>query len=315
MTGWYTPGKVHSRLDMGADGNIYFSTHRGSTKTTTDKFHYEGDWIIRVDPKTAKPEIVAHGPVAKHCIPCSAFDAERMIFYGGTAPGVPKEGDGVHFLAFDVKGKKTLCDVQNGPARYMILAKSTGKVYWTPGKEDGVGNVVCWDPAKGGEPYPIKAVLGLRSATQETKDGKVYTIAKSNKKGGEGVLFSFDTKTEAAEELGPAAVASNEYVASIDVDPTGRYLYYIPGAHGGGHRDGSPIVQYDIKTKTRKVLAFVAPFYKAKYGATPVGTYSTAIDPAGDKLYVTWNVDRGESRSWDCTALMVIHIPASERQP
>ena len=35
----------------------------------------------------------------------------------------------------------------------------------------------------------------------------------------------------------------------------------------------------------------------------------------GDKLYVTWNVDRGDTRTWDCCALTVIHIPEPERQP
>ena len=28
--GHYTPGKIHGRLDMGSDGWLYFSTHRGS---------------------------------------------------------------------------------------------------------------------------------------------------------------------------------------------------------------------------------------------------------------------------------------------
>src|SRR5262249_2265181 len=35
--GHYTPGKIHGRLDRGDDGLIYFSTHRGSTKVTTDQ--------------------------------------------------------------------------------------------------------------------------------------------------------------------------------------------------------------------------------------------------------------------------------------
>ena len=49
-------------------------------------------------------------------------------------------------------------------------------------------------------------------------------------------------------------------------------------------------------------------------GATLVGTFSTAVDPQGDKLYVTWNVDR-TGRGWDCFALTVIHIPEAERRP
>jgi hypothetical protein len=109
-------------------------------------------------------------------------------------------------------------------------------------------------------------------------------------------------------------VGENSYIASLDADPTGRYLYYVPGAHGGSDRDGSAVVQFDAKTCAKKVIAFLHPFYRVKYGCTPVGTYSTAVAPEGDKLYVTWNVNRC-GRSWDCCALTVIHIPESERQP
>ncbi|HEY1068578.1 MAG TPA: hypothetical protein VGE52_20810, partial [Pirellulales bacterium] len=153
---------------------------------------------------------------------------------------------------------------------------------------------------------------GLRAATQETRQGMIYTIAKS-KQPGAAALFAFNTKTEQVETLGDAQVGSQNYVTSLDVDPTGRYLYYIPGAHGGADRDGTPVVQFDVKTKQRKVLAFLHPFYKDKYGATLVGTFSSAVDPDGSKLYITWNVNRTGGRAWDCCALTVIHIPESER--
>src|SRR5688500_7447760 len=50
--GHYTPGKIHSRVDRGGDGWLYFATHRGSEGVTTDANHYKGDWIIRCDPAT-----------------------------------------------------------------------------------------------------------------------------------------------------------------------------------------------------------------------------------------------------------------------
>ena len=100
----------------------------------------------------------------------------------------------------------------------------------------------------------------------------------------------------------------------MDADPTGRYLYYIPGAHGNADRDGTPVVQFDLKTKQKKVLAFLHPFYQEKYGLALKGTYGAAVDPAGDKLYVTFNVNRG-SKAWDSCGLAVIHIPAAERTP
>jgi hypothetical protein len=241
------------------------------------------------------------------------MDPARRIFYGGTAPGTDAKEPGVRFFAYDVKNKKLLYSGPDGPPRYMILAKSTGRVYWSPGKEDAAGALVRFDPKKPGPPVKIDTTIGVRAATEETPGGIVYTVARGGK-GTPATLYAFDTKTEKGEAIGPASVGSANYITSIDADPTGRYLYYIPGAHGGAEKDGSPVVQYDTKTKTRKVIAFLHPFYQKKYGVTPVGTFSSAVDPKGDKLYITWNANRG-GRAWDVCALSVLHIPESERRP
>jgi hypothetical protein len=312
--GHYTPGKIHTRVDLGRDGWLYFATHRGSEGVTTAANHYTGDWIIRCHPETGKAEVVAHAPVPKHSIPCGVLDPDRLIFYGGTAAGRDVKDEGIRFLAYDLKNRKVLHDGPNGPARYMILAKSTGRLYYTPGNEkEATGALMRFDPATGGPPVKLPVTIGIRAATEETPQGVVYT-ASQGQGGRDAHLFAFHTKTETVEDLGPASAASNTYIASLDADPTGRYLYYVPGAHGGGDKDGTAVVQFDTKTRKKKVIAFLHPFYQQKYGCTPVGTYSTAVDPAGDKLYVTWNVNRG-GRVWDCCALTVIHIPASERAP
>src|SRR5262249_1958529 len=81
----YRPAKIHSRLDLGSDGWLYYASHRGSPTTTNDGHGYRGDWIFRTQPETGKTEIVAAHPVSKHSIPMSVLDPERMIFYGGTA--------------------------------------------------------------------------------------------------------------------------------------------------------------------------------------------------------------------------------------
>ena len=51
--------------------------------------------------------------------------------------------------------------------------------------------------------------------------------------------WEFDIKTETARKLGgPLVVGEETYIASIDLDPaTGRYLYFVAGAHGGSYRD------------------------------------------------------------------------------
>ena len=307
--GHYMPGKIHSRIDIGSDGWLYFATHRGSTRVTIDKYHYKGDWIVRHHPKSGKTEIVAQGPVPKHCIPTSVLDPKRLIFYGGTAAG--NRTDPVQFFAYDIRKRKVLHSVPNGPYRYLILAKSTGRVYYV--NKDG-GPLMRYDPADGKPPVQIPGKIGLRSATQETADGYVYTVSTRR----DGTIWRFNTKTEKIDRIGTAAVGTQDYVASLDVDPTGRYLYYVCGAHGGGQRDGTPIVQFDVKTRKKKILAFLHPFYKKKYGYTTLGTFGSAVSEDGSKLFITWNGNRGGADRrgrfpFDTCAMTVIHIPKSER--
>ncbi len=309
--GHYTPGKIHSRIDMGSDGWLYFATHRGSTRVTTEQYHYQGDWILRHDPQVGRTEIVAHGPVPKHCIPTSVLDPDRLLFYGGTAAG--NRVDPVMFFAYDIGRRRLLHTAANGPYRYLIFARSTGRVYYV--NQDG-GSLMRYDPSTGQPPQPIQGKIGLRSATEETADGYVYTVSTR----GDGTLWQFDTKTEQAKPIGDVRVGSQDYVASLDVDPTGRYLYYIPGAHGGSYQDGSPVVQFDVQTRRKKVIAFLYPLLRGRCGYAPLGTYSSAIDKHGAKLYVTWNGNRaGPDRrgrlTMDTCALTVIHIPQSEREP
>jgi hypothetical protein len=307
--GHYTPGKIHSRIDVGDDGWLYFSTHRGSTRVTTDEFHYKGDWIIRTHPQLNKTEIVAAGPVPKHCIPCSVLDPKRLIFYGGTAPAT-SDAEGIQLFAYDVRNRKLLYSGADGPARYMAFAKSTGRIYYNPPKSEDV--LMRFDP-DAGKPARIPGRIGIRAATQETPQRIIYTVS-DGQGSGEAMIGALNTRTEKTETLGPAAVGTQNYITSIDADPTGRFLYYIPGAHGGSERDGCPVVQFDTKTRRKKVIAFLHPFYAEKFGCTLKGTFSSAVDPSGDKLYITWNNSRGAAKAWDSCVLTVIHIPKSERE-
>lgn len=328
----YTPGKVHSRTDIGSDGWVYFSTHRGSTSGNTDDKHgYLGDWIFRVNPETGKQEIAAAYPMPKHTIPASVLDPERLIYYGGTASGNDSKDAGVWFIAYDVKNNKLLKKEPGGFGRYCILSSSTGRVYWQAGKaraedEGAGGSGRKYDP-KTNEITNCPGAPNVRAATRETKDGIVYGFTQGNTK-----IWAFDVKTEKAQELGEAMIGGKEvagkdgskeiqtesYVATADLDPvTERYVYYSPGAHGSGRLAGTPIVQYDVKTKTRKVIAFVADYYARKYGWMPIGTFGCAISPDGKILFVTWNGTRNltNAKGWDTCGMMAIHIPESERQP
>ena len=309
--GHYTPGKIHSRIDVGDDGWLYYATHRGSTRVTTDAYHYEGDWLLRTHPPSGRTEIVARGPVGKQCIPCSVLDPKRLIFYGSTQAGDVRDKRHT-FFAYDTKARKLLYRGYGGPGRYFLFARSSGRVYFTPDLE---GRLYRYDPAAGGAPVELAAEMGLRAATRETPQGCIYAVSSK----GDAALYRFDTRSEKVEKLGPAAVGSQTYVTTLDADSTGRYLYYMPGAHGGSYKDGAAVVQYDVRARRKKVIAFLHPLLKARCGYTPLGTFSTAVSPSGDKLYVTWHgccaATWQRRPSWDACALTVVHIPASERKP
>ena len=314
--GHYTPGKIHSRLDLGRDGWLYFSTHRGSTRVTIPKNHYRGDWILRHHPDRRLTEIVAHAPLPNQCLPTSVLDPDRLIFYAGTADGDFRNKN-VRFLAYDLTQRQILYTDAAGPYRYLIFAKSTGRFYFLQNAGRGsVGRLVRFDPGNPGPPTAINARLGLRSASVETQQGVVYTVDGD-------ALWAFNTRTEQAHSLGPAVVGSQTYITSLDVDPhTQRYLYYVAGAHGGSQQDGTPLVQFDIRTRTRKVIAFLHPFCHTHFGYIAQGTYALAVSPLGDRVYITWNGNRGTPSTpsprkprFNTCALTVIHVPAAERQP
>ncbi|MEQ2009797.1 MAG: hypothetical protein ABMA26_23685 [Limisphaerales bacterium] len=309
--GRYSPGKIHTLLTLARDGWIYCGTHRGGTRATDGDKDYKGDWLIRVHPVTAKAELVSEGPVPGHCIPTGLADPQRLIFYGGTEPEARAGETNVTFFAYDLAARKMIWSGFGGPARAMMFSPSSGRVWFNADELTGT-NLVRFDPSKPGKPTPVPGTIGLRAASGETPQGIIYTVSHA-RKDTDAQLYAFHTKIERIEVLGPAAIGTNQYTTSLDADPTGRYLYYCPGAHGGSELDGTPVVQFDTKTRTRKVIAFLHPFYEKKHGVMLRGTYSVALDAKGETLYITWNCSRG-TKVWDSCALTVVHIPASERR-
>ena len=311
--GQYTPGKIHSRLDLGQDGWLYFSTHRGSTKIAfKPEAKYRGDWILRHHLASGKTEVVAHAPLPMQCLPASVTDPERLIFYAGTADGLNEAPP--KFLAYDLQNRRVLFSHDAGPARAMIYSRSTGRLYFHDSKK-GPKNLVRFDPRTPTKLTPTQAKVGLRAATMELPNSKIYTVDRDQ-------LWEFDPRTETARELGPTAVGSKDYITSLDADmKTGRYLYYIPGSHGGAENDGSPLVQYDLKNNTRKVICFLHPYLHQRHGYTAMGSYAAAVSPDGSRVFATWNGNRAgpdpkrKRLRFDTCALTVVEIPLSERRP
>ena len=294
----YRPGEMQSRIDLGSDGWLYYATDRGSPTVTDDAHGYLGEWVLRTHPVTRKTEIVSTFPVAKHTLPASVLDPKRMLYYGGTAPGKDSPNQKVQFFVLDVKARKVRLVADDGPTRTLIFSSSTGRVFWEGKMYDPETNTIS--PAN---------VPHVRSATRETSQGIVYGTSETR-----ADLWAFNVGTGELKQLGSAAVAKQEYIASIDADPSGRYLYYVPGAHGGASGDGTPIVQFDLKTGKRKVLAFLHDLFWDKYDFALDGSFGSALDERGERLFISWDgFRRGQPRGTESAAVTVLHIPVEER--
>jgi hypothetical protein len=296
----YRPGEMQSRIDLGSDGWLYYCTDRGSPTATHDGNGWKGEWILRTHPETGKSEIVSTWPVDRHTMPCSLVDPVRNMMYVGTAPGRDAPNQKIQFFAFDLATRKIKFQCDDGPYRVCFYSPSHGgRVYWE-GK--------CYDPATN-QVTPAN-VPNVRSATRETPQGLIYGTS-----GTKAEMWSYRPATDELKQLGNAAVGTQEYISSIEADPTGRFLYYVPGAHGGARRDDTPIVQYDTKTGRRKVLAFVGPHFQTKYGYTLDGSFGNALDERGERFFISWDGMRdGQPRGWESAAVTVLHIPAEERR-
>ena len=294
----YRPGEMQSRIDLGRDGWLYYATDRGSPTVTNDAHGYLGEWVLRTHPRTRETEVVSTFPVAKHTLPASVLDPQRMLYYGGTAPGKDSPNQKVQFFVLDVKTKKVRLVADDGPTRTLILSASTGRVFWEGKMYDPGTNTIS--PAN---------VPHVRSATLETPQGIVYGTSETR-----ADLWAFHVRTGELKQLGSAAVAKQEYIASIEADPSGRYLYFVPGAHGGAVGDGTPVVQIDLKTGKRKVLAFLHDLFWDKYGYALDGSFGSALDERGERLFISWDgFRRGQPRGTESAAITVLHIPAEER--
>lgn len=313
-TNAYRPGKIHSKMGVGRDGCLYYSTHRGASSYTDGaggrKYNYKGDWVLKTDPAAGRTEVLMHGEVPES-IPVGQFDPARLIFYGGTQQTET-------FFAFDCANRKLLftSGPGQGPQRYMILARTTGKVYFVSGSNAVAGAMGCYDPVTGSMrtiKLEVPRRFDIRSCTEELPGGIVYVSDYA------GNLWKFDIRTEKPEFVGPLFIGKTDStITSLDADPAGRYLYYVGGSHGGIANEGMPIKQYDTRAKTIKVIAFLNPFYARKYNYNPDGTYGSALAPDGATLYVTMNgalPPNAGAKHWYAVALFAIHIPASERQP
>lgn len=309
----YTPGKIHGGLAELADGWIYFFGYRGSVRQTGEESGYQGDWLLRYQTSTGKTENLGI-PVEDCSVPVLIGHAQSRSLYGLAVPGKTARDDHDRFFHFSAESGQLIHvgGLVPNMSRAMIVTDD-GRAYFSHNDEKtGQGIFVRYNPQTNKLEKTDTAVPGsgaLRAASRPDAEGDCYCFTK------EGVVFAFNTKTEKVRALTEAFVAPPMYTATCRLDPTERYVYYLPGAHGRTSAIGTPVVQLDVQTKHRKVIAFLNAPIREQKKYNVGGTYGIALNEDGSQLFINFNGAPLGNKQPDfalCSAI-VVHIPASER--
>lgn len=310
--------KVHAGIQEGADGMIYTITtlnDGGSAHEHTWTENVPGSPIFRYDPKSGKTDIIGHLP--KQCTATTLMDKSRNILY------IMLEGKyarGVAFSAFDLTARQFVYISPYDAVtqdRNMALA-ANGCVYF-----NGKGGLWKYDPVKKeikATDMVIPAGANMRSSTAESADGWIYGSTFGGGKNVAQELFRFAPASEKLEMLGPDFLDGDYTTVSV-LSRDGKYVYFLPGAHGSSLKIGTPVVQYDVRSRTRKVIAFLQEPVRKQIGYVPCGTYGIKLSADDGTLYVNLNGHGDEGKrlpqmkasGFGLTAFAAIHIPKAER--
>lgn len=312
--GQYGHGKIHSGIHEDKDGWLWFSTYWGKHREVEAAFgpDYQGSVVLRYQPSTGKFNNLG-AIVPRQGLPTSHFDADRSLLYFYAV----YENN---LVIYDTVNRKVLfhdgADAIAGNRAFMRDGK--GNVYFS-GKD---GTLQAYNPNSNGiQSVKVKLPTGGASTKKSNtlragisspaKDGTIYGMTAP------GQLFHFDPTTKRIRAMG-LNFTTGHYTAVMVLSPDQKHIYFVPGAHGSSTRIGTPVVQVDIKTGKRKVIAFLFETLREKLKYNTGGTYNLRIHPDGGKLFITFNGSDYDPNAKKLVAfgkpsVMVVHIPESER--
>ncbi len=303
----YGHGKIHAQLQE-HNKALYFATYWGKQGEVEQAYTqgYKGSLLFRYDLQTRS--LTNLGAIApKKGLPGSILDPNRglLYFYG-------VEGEKGDVVVYDLK--KRIVKFQGGNEhtadhRTFMLDKN-GKVYFS----DANGKLSFYDPGKNAISTTELVLPGadnrLRASSAATSKGIIFGMTRA------GRLFSFDPAKQTINDLGNN-FHTGEYNAAMVLSPDEKYLYFAPGSHGSAATIGTPVIQYNIAARSRKVIAFLHQPVLEKADYYIAGNYNLRIDPQGATLYGTFNGSKPilekDPQEFGLPCVVVIKIPKSER--
>jgi hypothetical protein len=250
-----------------------------------------------------------------------SLDSKRGILFG---VGQAKNS----IFIYDTKERRMLYGGFPKPGitwwrRCILVDQDTGIVYTSnsTSSAEGPNNLVSWERKNNTftvmkSQTPVHPAYGknfqLRAHTKrKTADGAFWCF------GNNGTLFKFYPAEDRIEYVGLNWGEQGKYTTNLCLSPKERYLYYLPGAHAHAYTYGTPVVQFDTKTRRKKVIVFLEDFYLETYGYSPYGCYGLELDEKGESLFFYTNglfTTKRQGSGYGRPAIFHVHIPESERQ-
>ena len=312
--------KVHAKIDEGSDGKIYFScTLNDGNRAHNDNYHWTrqlpGGQLYQLDPQNNRVSVITDLPNGR-CTATSILDRQRNIWWCNLEVG------GNAIWGYDLANRRQVFRGEDGSVafnRNFALARD-GSIYFN-GEEGRIMKVDGRTRQVSRTNSAFMGTPGMRSSTLQARNGWIYgTTHRARNSAQSGQLFRYHPGMNQLAMLGPAWMRE-DYVTVTALSPDERYVYYLPGAHGGAFRNGTPVIQYDIANNRRKVLAFLAPVFEREHAYLPAGTYGMKVSADGSTIFVNFNghaadrirPDNMRPNGFGLTSFAAIHIPRSER--
>lgn len=306
--------KVHARIDEGPDGKIYFScTLNDGNRAGQPGYGWNeslpGGQLYQYDPATGKTTVFANLP-PRRCTATSLLDRERNVWWCNL-----EAGEGNALWGLDLGDRRVVYQSPDGAVAFNrdFAMAADGSLYF-----NGEGRLQKLDPRTqkiSETKTSFGKSPGMRCSTRESRDGFLYGATH-----GTSQLFRYAPARDELTLLGPNWL-QGEYTTVMALSPDERFLYYLPGAHGRAFHQGTPVVQYNLKTGERKVLAFLADVIEKQCSYVPAGTYGVKLSADGGVLYVNFNGHAADAvrpptmkpNGFGLCAFAALHIPSGER--
>jgi hypothetical protein len=324
LVGWqpnqFGDGKIHGDIDFSPGGDTYVLTYFGPVPKQWEwDSTYRGSWLLYYNCFSGKTENLGI-PLEGASWPYHNYDWKRKLLFG-------VNHSGRQVIVYDTRAREMVFggappDSITWYARCIMIDDDTGLIYTTDTKS----------PQKSFVSYRrrnntftrMKASPPVNPKTSKRGDCRAHTSHKDADGAywcfdHYGTIFKFFPREDKTEYVTENWGKEGAYTANLSMSPDGRYLYYLPGLSGSLPK-GTPIVQYDIKTGKRKVLAFIFDYYMEKYGYASVRPYGLELDKKGESLFFYANGgfsgsddDNPYSIKMRRPAIFHVHIPESER--